>query len=169
MELLKDISAVIGLILSGISLITIIITPLRKKFVNWIAGIAGKTDTTNTLTELTNGFSAMKDEVQKMRTDIQNNTKDNKEQIQNLDNKLKKIEENVLLNEADRLRSELFDCGNRCRRGIRLHPEEMDHVRAVFTKYSEVLHQNGTGENEYLFICDYYNHQKFPTYHNENN
>ena len=86
----------------------------------------------------------------------------------NLQTQLNKVEDNVLTNEADRLRSELFDCGNRCRRNIRLHPEEMDHVRAVFDKYSNVLHQNGPGEAEFKFITDYYNHQTFPTYHQPN-
>lgn len=75
------------------------------------------------------------------------------------------VKSNVLENEADRLRSELFDCGNRCRRKIRLHPEEMDHIRDVFKKYSVVLHQNGTGEAEFNFITNYYNNQDFPEYH----
>jgi hypothetical protein len=79
-----------------------------------------------------------------------------------------RVEQNVLENEADRLRSELFDCGNRCRRGIRLHPEEMEHIRVVFTKYSQKLKQNGTGESEYNFFCDYYNHQDSPEYHTQN-
>jgi hypothetical protein len=82
--------------------------------------------------------------------------------------RLLRVEKNVLDNEADRLRSELFDCGNRCRRGIRLHPEEMEHIRVVFTKYSQKLKQNGTGESEYRFICDYYNRQDFPEYHTHN-
>lgn len=87
---------------------------------------------------------------------------------ENLKDQLDQVKENVLENEADRLRSELFDCGNRCRRNIRLHPEEMDHVRAVYDKYSNVLHQNGPGEAEFKFITDYYNHQTFPTYHQPN-
>lgn len=87
---------------------------------------------------------------------------------ENLQNQLNQVKENVLENEADRLRSELFDCGNRCRRNIRLHPEEMEHIRVVFNKYSNVLHQNGSGEAEFKFITDYYNHQTFPTYHQEN-
>ena len=87
---------------------------------------------------------------------------------QNLEDRLATVEDNVLKNEADRLRSELFDCGYRCRRGIRLHPEEMEHIRAVYRKYSEKLGQNGTGESEYNFICDYYNHQDFPEYHTHN-
>lgn len=91
------------------------------------------------------------------------------EDNKNFKTQLDQVKENVLENEADRLRSELFDCGNRCRRNIRLHPEEMEHIRAVYTKYSNVLHQNGPGEAEFNFITDYYNHQDFPTYHQRNN
>ena len=85
-----------------------------------------------------------------------------------LNTQLDQVKTNVLDNEADRLRSELFDCGNRCRRNIRLHPEEWEHIKVVFNKYSNVLHQNGPGEKEFNFINDYYNRQSFPTYHEEN-
>ena len=85
-----------------------------------------------------------------------------------LTTQLEQVKSNVLKNEADRLRSELFDCGNRCRRRIRLHPEEMDHIRDVYRKYSEVLHQNGPGEREFNFIADYYDKQDFPDYHKKN-
>lgn len=114
---------------------------------------------------------------------VDDSVRNNDEFIQKLDGKMDKllqtnerltsqleqVKSNVLENEADRLRSELFDCGNRCRRRIRLHPEEMDHIRAVYQKYSEVLHQNGTGEREFNFITDYYNKQNFPDYHQKNN
>ncbi len=115
--------------------------------------------------------------------DVNNSVKNNDQLIQTLDAKMDKllvvnedlatqldqVKSNVLENEADRLRAELFDCGNRCRRNIRLHPEEMEHIRATFHKYSKVLHQNGPGEVEFNFILDYYNHQDFPTYHQPNN
>ena len=88
---------------------------------------------------------------------------------ENFKTQLDQVKHNVLDNEADRLRSELFDCGNRCRRNIRLHPEEWEHIKVVFNKYSNVLKQNGSGEAEFNFIRDYYNHQNFPTYHQPNN
>ena len=114
---------------------------------------------------------------------VNNSVKNNDVLIEKLDGKIDKlldaneslksqldqVKSNVLENEADRLRSELFDCGNRCRRNIRLHPEEMDHIREVYKKYSVVLKQNGPGEKEFNFITDYYNHQDFPTYHQPNN
>lgn len=115
-------------------------------------------------------------------SEVDDSVRSNDELIQKLDGKmdklletnevlttqLKQVKSNVLENEADRLRSELFDCGNRCRRHIRLHPEEMEHIRAVYKKYSEVLHQNGPGEKEFNFITDYYNKQDFPDYHQKN-
>lgn len=113
---------------------------------------------------------------------VDDSIRSNDELIQKLDSKmdrlletneilttqLNQVKSNVLENEADRIRSELFDCGNRCRRKIRLHPEEMEHIRAIYQKYSEVLHQNGLGEAEFEFIQDYYNHQDFPDYHQKN-
>lgn len=113
---------------------------------------------------------------------VDDSVRNNDELIQKLDGKMDKLLEtnealttqleqvksNVLENEADRLRSELFDCGNRCRRRIRLHPEEMDHIRDVYRKYSDVLHKNGPGEKEFNFITDYYNKQTFPDYHKKN-
>lgn len=111
-----------------------------------------------------NGVDKSIQEIQKLDGKIDKILDDNEK----LKTKLDKVEINVLENEADRLRSELFDCGNRCRRNIRLHPEEMEHIRDVYKKYSKVLHQNGPGEVEFNFITDYYNHQDFPAYHERN-
>ena len=113
---------------------------------------------------------------------VNNSVKNNDALIEKLDGKIDKlladneslktqlhqVKSNVLENEADRLRSELFDCGNRCRRNIRLHPEEWEHIKSIYHKYSNVLHQNGPGETEFKFIMEYYNHQSFPAYHQPN-
>ena len=116
-----------------------------------------------------------KDNITK-RNDWMNGVNKSVKNIEKLDGKIDKllddleqVKSNVLENEADRLRSELFDCGNRCRRNIRLHPEEWEHIKDVYAKYSNVLHQNGPGEKEFNFITDYYNHQNFPAYHQPKN
>jgi hypothetical protein len=150
MEIFKNIATVVGCISACMALLIAIIKPLRQ----WVANSCVRKSQYKQLFEKMNEING------KMDKSIKQNEK--------LETRLTRVEQNVLANEADRLRSELFDCGNRCRRGIRLHPEEMEHIRAVFTKYSIVLKQNGTGENEYNFICDYYNHQKFPEYHQHN-
>ena len=150
MEIFKNIATVVGCISACIALLVTIIKPLRQRFVDSIAH---------------------KSQYQKMVSDIEILSKKLDELLTNdakIQARLERVEKNVLENEADRIRTELFNCGNRCRRGIRLHPEEMDHLRATFHKYSETLHQNHDGETEYNFIVDYYNHQEFPAYHTDN-
>lgn len=151
MEIFKNIAAVVGCISACIALLATIIKPLRQRIID---SVVHKSQYQNMLTH-------MEDMGKKIDTLLANNKQ--------MQQRLERVETNVLENEADRIRAELFDCGNRCRRGIRLHPEEMDHIRAIFQKYTEVLHKNHEGETEYNFIVDYYNSQDFPSYHTENN
>ena len=150
LDIIKDIAAVVGCISACIALLTTIIKPLRQRFIN---AIIKKSKDTN-----------RDDKIDKMDKKIDQLLVNNK----TLDDRLTSVEKNVLDNEADRIRAELFDCGNRCRRGIRLHPEEMDHIRAIYHKYKDVLHQNHEGDNEFDFITKYYNQQSFPAYHQPN-
>lgn len=149
-DIFKNVAAVVGCISACIALLTTIVKPLRQRIVDTISHKSQWEEVLRSMNDL--------------HGKVDNLTKDNTD----VKNRLKRVEKNVLDNEADRIRTELFDCGNRCRRGIRLHPEEFDHLRDVFKKYSEVLHQNSSGEVEFNFICDYYNHQDFPTYHQPN-
>lgn len=149
-EIFKSITTVVGCVSACIALIVTVIKPLRQKLIDSFLRKA-KDDKRD------EAIAKMDKKIDKI---LEANDK--------MEGRLTRVETNVLENEADRLRSELFDCGNRCRRGIRLHPEEMEHIRVVFTKYSQKLKQNGTGEAEYKFICNYYNHQDFPEYHGSN-
>ena len=150
MEIFKNIATVVGCISACIALLVMIIKPFRQ----WIIdSFVEKSQRANFQKEIDNLNK-------KLDESLANDA--------NIQARLERVEKNVLENEADRIRTELFDCGNRCRRGIRLHPEEMDHLRTTFHKYSEILHQNHDGETEYNFIVDYYNHQDFPAYHTDN-
>ena len=150
MEIFKNIATIVGCASAIIALAVTLIKPLRK----WIIDSFVRQSQAK----------EVKANIDEMKTMMQQSLANDAD----FEERLTRVESKVLENEADRLRSELFDCGNRCRRGIRLHPEEMDHIRSVFRKYSEKLGQNGTGEAEYNFICDYYNHQDFPGYHTQN-
>ena len=150
MEIFKNVATVVGCISACMALLVTIIKPLRQSIIN--SFVKKSQDISRD------------DKIDKMDKKIDKLLENHK----NFESRLNSVEKNVLDNEADRLRSELFDCGNRCRRHIRLHPEEMEHIRAVFKKYSEVLHQNGPGEKEFNFIADYYNKQDFPDYHKKN-
>jgi uncharacterized membrane-anchored protein YjiN (DUF445 family) len=147
MEVFKNIATVVGCISACIALLVTIIKPLRQKLIDSF---------------ISKAQDKKRDEkIDKMDKKIDKLLETN----QCLEDRLTRVENNVLENEADRIRAELFDCGNRCRRGIRLHPEEMDHIRAVYHKYKHVLHQNHEGDAEFDFILEYYNRQSFPTYH----
>ena len=147
MDTIKDIAAVVGCISACIALLTTIIKPLRQRFIDAI--VKKSKDTSRD------------DKIDKMDKKIDKLLANNK----CLEDRLTSVEKNVLDNEADRIRAELFDCGNRCRRGIRLHPEEMEHIRAIYHKYKDVLKQNHEGDAEFDFITQYYNQQSFPPYH----
>ena len=151
MEIFKNIATVVGCISACIALALTIIKPLRQRVID----------------------SFVKKTQDKKRDEIIDEIKKKLDTLleknENIENRLTCVEENVLENEADRIRAELFDCGNRCRRGIRLHPEEMEHIRAIYHKYKDVLHQNHEGDAEFDFITQYYNQQSFPAYHTTQN
>lgn len=157
LEVIKNIAAVVGALSTCVAFLTLIIKPLRQRIVDKFAEKAQK--------------QAIEKKIDSMSKNVATIMEDNKTQqdeIQEIKQEIQHIKENVLDNEADRIRAELFDCGNRCRRGIRLHPEEFDHIKEIYRKYTEVLHQNHEGETEYNFIHNYYNHQHFPSYHQNN-
>lgn len=151
MELFKNIATVVGCISAFMTLALAIIKPFRKWIIDSFVRQSQAKEVKSKI-----------DEVSKMM-------KQSLENDETLKKRLDKVEKNVLENEADRIRAELFDCGNRCRRGIRLHPEEMEHIRAIYHKYKHVLHQNHEGDAEFDFITKYYNHQSFPAYHTQQN
>jgi hypothetical protein len=151
MEVFKNIATVVGCISACIALLITIIKPLRQKLID--SFVRKSKD------------SKRDEKIDKMDKKIDKLLEAN----QCLENRLTRVESNVLENEADRIRAELFDCGNRCRRGIRLHPEEMEHIRTIYHKYKDVLHQNHEGDAEFDFITRYYNNQSFPAYHTQQN
>ena len=151
MEIFKNIATVVGCISACIALAITIFKPLRQKII--------KTFTNeNAIEHFSEDIKIIK---QQQEQSLINDQK--------IEKRIDDIEQRVLENEADRIRTELFDCGNRCRRGIRLHPEEFDHIQNIYSKYSNVLHKNHEGEVEYNFISNYYNNQNFPNYHEKNN
>ena len=151
MEIFTAIAAVVGCISTCTAFLITIIKPLRKWIVNVVINKTKE--------------KKRDDKIDKMDRKMDQLLEANK----GLEERLTRVEENVLNNEADRIRAELFDCGNRCRRGIRLHPEEMEHIRAIYHKYKDVLHQNHEGDAEFDFINQYYNQQSFPAYHTSQN
>ena len=151
MEIFKNVATVVGCISACMALLFTIIKPLRQGIIN--SFVRKSQDTKRD------------EKIDSMNSKLDKLLENHKQ----LEDKIARVEKNVLDNEADRIRAELFDCGNRCRRGIRLHPEEMEHIRTIYHKYKKVLKQNHEGDNEFDYITNYYNQQDFPTYHEQNN
>ena len=151
MEIFKNIATVVGCISACMTLLVAIIKPLRQSIIDSFIKQSKDTKRDSIIDKMD----------KKINTLLEKN--------QSLEDRLIRVEKNVLDNEADRIRAELFDCGNRCRRGIRLHPEEMEHIRTIYHKYKDVLHQNHEGDAEFDFITQYYNQQSFPAYHTQQN
>ena len=151
MEIFTIIATIVGCISTCIALAITIIKPLRQRLIDSFIRKAKDDKRDETIAKMDEKIDKLLDSYQTLKDEVT------------------RVKENVLDNEADRIRAELFDCGNRCRRGIRLHPEEMDHIRAIYHKYKNVLHQNHEGDAEFDFITKYYNRQSFPPYHTQQN
>lgn len=149
-ELIKNIATIVGCITACITLVGILIRPISKRV---------------------NAILSKIEELDAKISDSKEHSAGLAQQIEDVDlkstSRFERLEKIVLENEADRIRTELFACGSRCRRGIRLHPEEYDHIRNIYYKYSEVLKKNHEGEVEFNYITDFYNSQSFPQYHKE--
>ena len=152
-DLIKDISAILGFILSLITFCGIVIKPLRKFIINKIRKWSNRESQDNAI-QLQNEMIQKQNEAIETQKKGMQEIKDTVNQLIGI---VSELSDRIFKNEADRLRSELFDCGNRCRRHIPLSGEEFRHIQEVFKKYSEELHCNSIGEDEYNFVKDYFN------------
>ena len=153
LETIKTVSSILGLVLSAITLCGIIIKPARKAIINKVSQWSNKDSQDKAIQEQNKVIAKQNEAIAKEDKAIQE-MKDTINQIRDI---VSELSDRIFRNEADRLRSELFDCGNRCRRGIPLSGEEFRHIQDVFKKYSTELHCNGIGQDEYNFIKDYFN------------
>ena len=153
LEILKIISSILGCILSAITLCGICIKPIRKYVINKISKWSNKELQDKAIQEQNKIIQKQNEAIAKEDKAI-GEIKDTMDKIVDI---VSELSDRIFRNEADRLRSELFDCGNRCRRRIPLSGEEFRHIQDVFKKYSDELKCNGIGEDEYNFIKDYFN------------
>lgn len=146
MEVLKLSSSILGLIISLGTIIGFCFKPIRKFIIKKISEWSNKESQDKAI-------QAQNEMIQKQNEAI-GEIKNTVNQVVDI---ISELSDRIFKNEADRLRGELFDCGNRCRRHIPLSGEEFRHIQEVFKKYSVELHCNSIGEDEYNFIKDYFN------------
>lgn len=149
MEIFKNIATVVGCISACIALLITIIKPLRQILVN---SIAHKPQ-----------YQKMIDNIEKLNNKLDESlTNDVK-----IQERLEKVEKNVLENEAERLKSELSTYYNKCCRGLQIFPEEMLRIDEVYDKYHNELGLNHIGTKMYDAIEKYYKQQDFIKIHND--
>lgn len=149
MEIFKNIATVVGCISACIALLITIIKPLRQILVN---SIAHKSQ-----------YQKMIDSIEKLNNKLDESlTNDAK-----IQERLEKVEKNVLENEAERLKSELSTYYNKCCRGLQIFPEEMLRIDEVYDKYHNKLGLNHIGTKMYDAIEKYYKQQDFIKIHND--
>ena len=156
MELIKNVAAVVGCVSACIALIITVFKPIRATIVNYIKYKTNESKSDQERLDILAQIAVLNQTVATLTEAVNESRNDNVAIMKRIDG----LQEKVLLNESDRLKSELFACGNQCRRGIVLHPEEFDHIREVYKKYNEELGQNHNGTMEFEYIYNYYNSQE---------
>lgn len=147
MEIFKNVATVVGCISACIALAVTIFKPLRQLIINSFVRKLQQTDCQVTIEDLNKKIDLL----------IRSNEK--------TEDRMKKIEEHMLENESDRLKSELSMYYNRCCRGLQIFPEEMLRVEEVYNRYHNKLGLNHIGTNMYDAIEKYYKQQDFIKMH----
>ena len=147
MEIFKNIATIVGCISACIALLVTIIKPLRQKIIDSFVHNSQQANLQIDMNNLSSKIDLLIEANEKM------------------DNRTKKIEEHILENESDRLKSELSMYYNRCCRGLQVFPEEMLRVEEVYDRYHNKLGLNHIGTNMYDAIEKYYKQQDFIKMH----
>ena len=147
MEIFKNIATVVGCISACIALLVTIIKPLRQKIIDSFVHNSQQENLQTNMNNLSSKIDLLIEANKKM------------------DDRTKKIEEHILENESDRLKSELSMYYNRCCRGLQVFPEEMLRVEEVYDRYHNKLGLNHIGTNMYDAIEKYYKQQDFIKMH----
>lgn len=141
MELIKNIAAVIGCISACIGLLVTIFKPLRQAIIN---AFANKSE-----------YQTLISDVKEIKEALNATIVKQDEAIERLD----RVEKNVLLNESDRLKSELARYAAMCRRGEPIYEADYLHIQEVYEKYHITLHCNHTGTDNFNTIKEYFEKQ----------
>jgi hypothetical protein len=165
-EIIRDIAGFLSCITVIITFLGLVLKPTRKRIENWIRKVMKSDKLVSTMDEHTNQLHQLskKLDVQEKKLDIQeekSNAADKRilSHMQGIDIRLDKLDQRVLENERDRIKSELSEYASRCARGMKIYPEEMVHIEEMYAKYSNQLHCNHTGTQNYNTIANYYKNQ----------
>lgn len=151
-EIITDIASVFGSIMTIIAFLSLLLKPTRKKIEEWIRNVTGSEETKKAIENHTQSIDILKANSEKADKQILSH-------MQEIDTRLDKLDKRVLENERDRIKAELSEYASRCARGMKIYPEEMMHIEEMYAKYSNEMHCNSTGSQNYHTIVDYYKNQ----------
>lgn len=165
-EIIRDIAGFLSCITVIITFLGLVLKPTRKRIETWIRKVMKSDELVFTMDEHTNQLHQLskKLDAQEKKLDIQEEKSDAADKqilshMQGIDTRLDKLDQRVLENERDRIKSELSEYASRCARGMKIYPEEMVHIEEMYAKYSNQLHCNHTGTQNYNTIANYYKNQ----------
>lgn len=165
-EIIKDIAGFLSCLTVIITFLGLVLKPTRKRIETWIRKVMKSDELVSTMDEHTNQLDQLSEKLdaQEKKLDIQEKKSDAADQqilshMQCIDTRLDKLDQRVLENERDRIKSELSEYASRCARGMKIYPEEMVHIEEMYAKYSNQLHCNHTGTQNYNTIANYYKNQ----------
>lgn len=172
-NIIKEIASAIGGIMTMIAFLSLIIKPTRRKLEAWIRKVTEVDNTSKRLDSVTSSLSQQRKDIEVLSTKLDkqqvelNNIKTQSDiadqkmltHIQEIDTSINKLDTSVLENERDRIKSELSEYASRCARGLKIYPEEMVHIEEMYSKYTNTLHCNHSGTQNYNIIVDYYKNQ----------
>ena len=151
-EIITDMASVFGSIMTIIAFFSLLLKPTRKKIEEWIRNVTWSEETKKAIENHTQSIDTLKANSEKADKQILSH-------MQGIDTRLDKLDQRVLENERDRIKSELSEYASRCARGMKIYPEEMVHIEEMYAKYSNQLHCNHTGTQNYNTIANYYKNQ----------
>lgn len=165
-DLITNISSLISGIMVIVAFLGVLIKPIRKKIETWLRNTTNAEELTNTMKAHTKQLNNLEYKIDQQETkskkadeQIINHLKDVDTRLNNVDSKLCTLDNRVFENERDRIKAELSECASRCARGIKLYPEEKNHIDEIYSKYINELHCNSMGSELYHTITKYYESQ----------
>lgn len=156
-EWAKNITVITGCGISISAFLGLIIKPIRKKVLRWFIKVTHSEEIKMLDKRISQVEKNTKKEVSNLNKRLDTIEEASGSALSKIADKIDDIAEKIFTNEADRLRGELFNYGNRCRRSLPLYADEFRYVQTIWKKYSNVLHENSIGEEEYKYISGYFN------------
>ena len=167
-EIVRDLAGFLSCLTVIITFLGLVLKPTRNRIETWIRKVMKSDELVSTMDAHTNQLDQLskKLDVQEKKLDIQEKKSDAADKqilshMQGIDTRLDKLDQRVLENERDRIKSELSEYASRCARGMKIYPEEMVHIEEMYAKYSNQLHCNHTGTQNYNTIANYYKNQEW--------